>query len=311
MIERHVVKSRSFRSRLLSGFLRVSVKPVLTSKYYSPTRSRARLERVMGRRQAATGVTVEAVDGSATKGEWQMPANVSCGVVLYLHGGGYMVGSPKVYRSVTTRLAHLSGARIFSLDYRLAPEHPFPAAVEDAIAAYHWLLNQQLDPAKLALAGDSAGGGLSLALIHALKKEQLPLPAGVFLFSPYADLLATGRSTEENSQRCAMFNGPAVLRAAEIYLQGQDGTSALASPLYGDFSGFPPLWIYVSDSEVVRDDGVRIAEKADAAGVNVRLNMWHGQPHAWPAFYPLLPEANRCLEEVASAVRHLSQPGTR
>lgn len=310
MIERHVVRSRSFKSKLLNVFLRFTVKPMLTSKYYNPGRSRARLERTMGKRKVAEGVAITEVDDAPVKGEWQIPAKgLSCACILYLHGGGYMVGSPKVYRSVTTRLAQLSGARVFSLDYRLAPEHPFPAAPDDALAAYQWLLDQGVAPATLVLAGDSAGGGLSLALIHALKDRHLPLPAGAFVFSPYADLLATGQSVKENSRRCSMFDGPAVSRAAELYLQGQDGSSPLASALNGDFSDFPPLWIYVSDSEVVRDDGIRIAEKADAAGVTVRLNVWNGQPHAWPAFYPLLPEADRCWKEVASVIRHM--PGSR
>lgn len=310
MLKQQHVGTRSLRSRLLSTFLRYTVKPILTSKYYNPVRSRSRLERTMGKRKPAEGVSITEIDTGSVKGEWHTPEESrSNACIFYLHGGGYLVGSPRVYRSVTTRLAQLSGARVFSLDYRLAPEHPFPAAIDDALSAYQWLMAEGIDPATIVLAGDSAGGGLSLALIHTLKNRQLPLPAAACVFSPYADLLVTGESLKENSKSCAMFDGPAVARAASFYLQGQHGSSPLASPLYGDFSGFPPLSIYVSDSEAVRDDGIRLAEKADKAGVAVQLSIWKQQPHAWPAFYPLLPEADHCLQELAQTARLVSKPG--
>ncbi|MCW8195877.1 alpha/beta hydrolase [Proteobacteria bacterium 005FR1] len=307
MLERQVFENPSLRSRLLSAVLRRTLKRALTRQNYDPQKSRERLERGIPERKTARRVQVEEVRHPEIKGEWEVPETIESPVcILYLHGGGYMMGSPRQYRGVTSRLAQLAGARLFSLDYRLAPEHPFPAPVEDALTAYRWLLAQGYAPEQLVLAGDSAGGGLALALIHALKKADEALPAAAFVFSPYADLLATGDSVWENNERCAMFNGKSIPQAAAIYLQGQDACSPLASPLYGDFDGFPPLWIHVSDMEIVRDDGIRIAEKADRAGVDVHLRIWKDQPHAWPAFYPLLPEADRCLRDVATAISQLA-----
>lgn len=297
MLDRRVVCSRSLRSRLLCGFLRYAVKPRLSSERYDLSRSRQGLERSMSKRRVPADVRITPVNHPAIRGEWQTPSSTSDRCILYLHGGGYAVGSPRVYRGMTARLAELAGARVFALDYRLAPEHPFPAALEDAVNAYEWLLGQGIEPAHLSVAGDSAGGGLALAMLLRLRDSQRPLPASAVVFSPFADMLATGRSVRENSERCSMFNGAAVPRAASVYLQGQDGCSPLASPVYGDYRGLPPLAIYVSDSEVLRDDGCRVAEKADKAGVSVQLNIWKNQPHAWPAFYPLLPEAEQCLRE--------------
>jgi monoterpene epsilon-lactone hydrolase len=308
MLERSVVDSCSLRSKMLSAVLRHTLKPVLTSNGYDPVKSRYRLEHRMPERRTAKGIECSTVREGLVRGEWQVPAQLrSSACIFYLHGGGYMLGSPGMYRGITSRLAQLSGARLLSLDYRLAPEHPFPAPVEDALAAYEWLLGQGIDARKIVLAGDSAGGGLALALIHALKKRGSDLPGGAVVFSPYADLLATGNSVRENRERCAMFDDRSIPQAAAFYLQGQDACSALASPLYGDFDGFPPLWIHVSDTEIVRDDGIRIADKADRAGVEVHLRIWKNQPHAWPAFYPLLPQADDCLKETAAAVQAIAR----
>lgn len=310
MLERSVVDSCSLRSRVLSAVLRHTLKPALTSNRYDPVKSRHRWEKRMPERRKAKGIDCSLVREGLVRGEWQTPGHLqSSACILYLHGGGYMLGSPGVYRGVTSRLAQLSGAKLFSLDYRLAPEHPFPAAVEDALAAYRWLLEQGIGAQSIVLAGDSAGGGLALALIHALIARKGDLPGGAVVFSPYADLLATGDSIRENSDCCAMFRGEIIPQAASFYLQGQDACSPLASPLYGDFDGFPPLWIHVSDTEIVRDDGIRIAEKADRAGVAVNLRIWRNQPHAWPVFYPLLPEADDCLREAAHVMGQMPVRG--
>lgn len=299
MIEQRRISSRSLRSRLLSALLRWRLKPRLTGEHFDPPRFRAWLERNNAGRKTCLGVDIRAVAAGEIPGEWHVPGNAHpehC--LLYLHGGGYLFGSPRTYRVFTTRLAHLSGCALFSLDYRLAPEAPFPAAVEDALAAYRWLL-QRYPATGIVLAGDSAGGGLALALLHALKQAGQPLPSGAALLSPYTDLLATGASLERNSPSCAMFDATAIRRAAAIYLAGQDGASPLASPLYGDCSGFPPIQIQVSDNEVLLDDSLRLAERLDQAGVDVQLAIWKGQPHVWPIFYPLIPEATRSLDDMA------------
>lgn len=316
MLNREKVKRRSLRSRLLGLVLRWRLKPKLTSDAFDPPRFRRWLDREMGRKPTADAVDIQpdevrpddaAEDGMGppVPGEWYLPEGAPAeACVLYFHGGGYLFGSPLSYRSFTTQLAARSGVRVFAPDYRLAPEEPFPAAIDDALSSYRWLVEQHDIPAdNIVLAGDSAGGGLALALVHALKAEDLPLPASVIALSPYADLAARGQSLDENARSCTMFTGEAIRRAASIYLQGAEPELALASPLYGDFTGFPPLLIYVSDAEALRDDGLRVAERADRAGTDVDLRVWRGQPHVWPIFYPLLPEAATTLDEMAAFVQ--------
>ncbi|KJZ64608.1 hypothetical protein VD17_17095 [Pseudomonas fluorescens] len=294
------MRARSLRSRLLCMILRLKLKPKLTSLEFDVLRFRAWLETRAAEKKPAESVSIRMIDQQLVKGEWHVPVHakfVRC--ILYLHGGGYIFGSPRTCRTFTTRLAELSGMPLFSLDYRLAPENPFPAALNDAIAAYKWLLAQGFKPENIVLAGDSAGGGLAVALLHAIRAEGHPTPAGCILMSPYTDLLATGESVEQNSKSCVMFNAASIRRAAAMYLGTENGMSPLASPLYGDFPGFPPISIYVSDNEVLRDDSLRLAQKLDEAAVPVHLSIWKGQPHVWPIFYPVLPEADICLKEMA------------
>lgn len=305
MLVRTDIKSRSLRSRFVSWFLKRQFKPKLLHPDFDPIRFRKALDRDMGRRSVASDVAVEAVVAGNVRGEWNTPANCkSSGVILYCHGGGYLFGSPLSYRAFTTRLAKASGMRVFVLDYRLAPEHTFPAAADDVLAAYRWLL--ETIPAKnIVLAGDSAGAGLSLSLLVQIRQAELPMPSSAVLMSPYADLNATGSSLDANTATCAMFSGDSIRRAAATYLAGADALDPRASPLYADYNGFPPLLIYVSDNEVLCDDGLRVADKAAAAAVSVQLQVWRGQPHVWPLFVPQLPEANKVLKEMADfAVAH-------
>ncbi len=304
MLKRTDITARSLRSRIVGLVLRWRLKPKFTAEHFDEARFRRWLDREMGRKRTTTGVAIRAAEDAPVAGEWNVPDGVSADAcLLYLHGGGYLFGSPLSYRSFTTQLAYRAGMRVFVPDYRLAPENPFPAAVDDALATYRWLLDQGLESANIVLAGDSAGGGLSLALVHALKQHQLPLPAAVITLSPYADLLATGESLDSQSDSCVMFTGESIRRAAAIYLDGADGSSPLASPLYGDFSDFPPMRIYASDNEVLRDDALRVAETAAEAGADVELEVWRGQPHIWPIFYPLLPEADRTIVEMGRFAR--------
>lgn len=303
MLKRTDIKRRSLRSRIISQVLRWRLKPKLTSENFDPPRFRRWLDREMGSRSTQPGVQITAAEDAPVPGEWSIPEGAPEGeCLLYLHGGGYLFGSPRSYRQFVTRFAHRAGMRLFTPDYRLAPEYPFPAAVDDALATWRWLLDKGIPASSIVLAGDSAGGGLSLALIHALKDLGLPLPAAVITLSPYSDLLTTGESLESNTDSCVMFSADGIRRAAETYLAGSDGSSPLASPLYGDFTGFPPLLVYVSDTEALRDDSLRVAERATEAGVAVDLRVWHAQPHVWPIFYPLLPEADRTIAEMAQFI---------
>ncbi|MGL4316542.1 MAG: alpha/beta hydrolase [Pseudomonas sp.] len=303
MIERRQIRSRSLRSRLLSLVLRRKLKPVLTAEHFDPLRFRAWLERNSAKRKTAPGVRINQAVHASIEAEWNIPDAATPGrCILYLHGGGYIFGSPRTYRSFTTRLAKLAGSALLSLDYRLAPEHPFPAAVDDALAAYDWLL-QSFPASGIVLAGDSAGGGLTLALLLALKARGRTLPAAAILLSPYTDMLASGESLHSNGRSCVMFDARSIQRAAAIYLNGQDGNLPLASPLYGDFAGLPPLAIHVSDNEALRDDSYRLADRLDEAGVSGQMTIWRGQAHVWPTFYPLLPEADACLRDMVAFAR--------
>jgi acetyl esterase/lipase len=232
-------------------------------------------------------------------GEWTQAGGVPAGTILYLHGGGYMACSPKTHRPITAAYA-LRGIKVFTPDYRLAPEHPFPAAVDDALAAYKGLLTLGTPPAKLAISGDSAGGGLTLALLLAIKAEALPMPSSALAFSPWTDLAITGATIQTNLARDSMLHGNTMKDGAGFYLGGADPANPLASPLYGDLAGLPPLFITVGEAEVLRDDATRFADKAKAAGVPVQIKIWDNMPHVWQLFQLFLPEARAAMEEAAT-----------
>ena len=223
-------------------------------------------------------------------------------VLLYLHGGGYFACSAETHRPITAFFA-LQGFRVFTPDYRLAPENPFPAAVDDAVAFYRGLLRAGYPPERIVVAGESAGGGLTLSLMLALRSAGVLLPAAAALFSPWTDLAATGDSIRTNSNRCAMFHGPGVAFSARYYLGDVDPRNPLASPLYADLTGLPPLLIHVGADEVLRDDSTRLAERARAAGVSVELKIWPVVPHAWQLAPHLIPEARQSLRESAAFFR--------
>jgi monoterpene epsilon-lactone hydrolase len=225
-------------------------------------------------------------------------------IVLYLHGGGYLFGSPKTHRQVLIAMAKAFHGPCYGLDYRLAPEHPFPAALEDAVAAYRWLLSRH-PQAQVALAGDSAGAGLAIATAVAVRDAGLKLPSAIIGFSPYSDLAVTGESVEANAKSCAMFTPRGIREAAAIYLNGADARDPRASPLYADLAGLPPMLLFASRHEILRDDTLRLADRAAAAGVAVQLIVRDRLPHVWPVFVTLLPEARDAFATVAAFAREL------
>jgi epsilon-lactone hydrolase len=238
--------------------------------------------------------------GQFIKGEWLFSELSSPGrVVLYLHGGGYFFCSPKTHRSITADLADLTQSNVLALRYRLAPEHPFPAALEDAVQAYRWLLEMGYSPDAISIAGDSAGGGLALALLVYLRDHQVPLPCSCVCFSPWTDLAATGPSLDHNDKRCLMFSGDGIRRARMLYVGDSDPYNPLISPLYADLAGLPPLLIHVSDNEVLLDDSTRLAEKARRSKVDVELKIWQDLPHVWQLFKISLPESTASLRLAA------------
>ena len=268
---------------------------------------RARSARVPFGAKLLPGWDLRTVCDPPLMGEWIAPRAVNHAArtrcILYLHGGGYVAMSPRTHRSLTSRLAAWSDTSLFALDYRLAPEHRFPAALDDAAAAFQALIAGGLPPSRIVVAGDSAGGGLALALLVALRDARDVLPAAAVLFSPWTDLVGTGQSMFDNSDRDALFFGCWVRALARHYLGSTPATHPLASPVYADFSGLPPLLIQASATEVLLDDSRRVVENAAHAGVPTTLQLWPNSPHGWQVFAPILPEGRAALHTAASFVR--------
>ncbi|MGW2151263.1 alpha/beta hydrolase [Nonomuraea bangladeshensis] len=228
------------------------------------------------------------------------PADAAAGtVVLYLHGGGYVVGSPRTHLALAGELARRARTRLVSPDYRLAPEHPFPAAVEDGLAAYRELLGQVESPAHVALAGDSAGGGLAIATLLAAREEGLPMPAAVVTFSPWTDLTLSGASIETKLGIDPIFVRSDLEGYRTHYLGEQDPSAPTASPALADLTGLPPLLIQAGSNELLLDDAVRLAARAAAADVDVTLRVWGGLPHVFQHQTALVDEAGEALDDAA------------
>ncbi|OYV47914.1 MAG: alpha/beta hydrolase [Acidocella sp. 20-58-15] len=248
---------------------------------------------------APRGASFSSGNVGGMAGEWAQAGGIAAGTLLYLHGGGYMACSPQTHRAITGSYAN-RGLKVFTPDYRLAPEHPFPAAVEDGLAAYKGLLESGIAPGALAVGGDSAGGGLALAVLLAARQAGLPMPSSCLVFSPWTDLAITGETIRTNQRRDSMLAGNTMADGAAFYLNGAEAKNPLASPLYGDFAGFPPLFITVGEAEVLRDDATRLAARAQAAGVKVSLTVADNMPHVWQLFQFMLPEARHAMDQAAS-----------
>jgi acetyl esterase/lipase len=250
------------------------------------------------------GTTVTAVDAGGVSAEWVVaPEADGDRVVLYVHGGAYCIGSPRSHRLLVAHLSSQAKARVLNVDYRLAPEHPFPAAVDDAVAAYRWLLGQGIAADRIALAGDSAGGGLTLATLLALRDAGDPLPAAAVPISPWTDLELTGESVETRAAVDLMVLPDRLKETADWYANGADLRHPHLSPLHGDYERLPPLLIQVGDAEVLLDDATRVAAIARAAGVDVTLEVWDEMPHVFQAFVGLLPEADQAVAGIGEWVR--------
>jgi acetyl esterase/lipase len=248
------------------------------------------------------GLRIEPVNQRGVRGEWISPRQAPRGVLMYFHGGGYVAGSPGAWRPITAGFARLARRRVFSLDYRLAPEHRFPAALDDAVAAYRWLLTQGVAPAALALAGDSAGGGLVLATLVRLRDEGIPLPACAVCLSPWTDLAGTGDSLHRNDGRCPTFRPPNIPDFARIYLGGASPMNPGASPVFADLHGLPPLLIQVSSNELLLDDARRIHDRVTSAGDRCTLEVFDDLFHSWQMMDGFMPEARAALERAAAFV---------
>ena len=253
-------------------------------------------------------VICEPVSAGGVDGEWISPA---CApedkAILYFHGGGFRIGSVASHRDLMAQIALASDCRVLAINYRLAPEHRFPAALDDALAAYGWMLDRGLKSGNVAFAGDSAGGNLVLGAMLALRERGLPLPVSAVLMSPWTDLAATGPSYVSRAEADPIHQRPMILALANNYLGGQgDPCDPLVSPLYADLRGLPPLLIQVGDRETVLDDSVMFADLARAAGVDVSLEVWDGMIHVFQMFGAELPEARQAIASIAGFLnRHL------
>jgi acetyl esterase/lipase len=244
------------------------------------------------------------VNAGGVAAEWvSAPGAADDRVILYLHGGGYVLGSVNTHREMIIRLSKAASARVLALNYRLAPENPFPAAVEDATAAYRWLLSQNVKPNRVVVAGDSAGGGLTVATLVSIRDAKLPVPAAGVCLSPWVDMEGIGASMSTKAKVDPMVQKEGLLGMAALYLNGKDPRSPLAAPLYADLKGLPPLLIHVGETETLLDDSTRIAERAKAAGVKVSLEVWPEMVHVWHLFAPVLPEGQRAIEGIGKFVR--------
>ena len=298
----------SLRARLTNAFLRLG-----TKRRWRPDldimRTRrlvARMDRRLSRHMPGTGA-VETVD-AGLPAAWHGDAAASQrGTILYLHGGAWCLHLPGAYRRLALRLSALTGMRVLLPDYRLAPEHPFPAGVDDCFATYRWLIDQGYAERPLAIAGDSAGGSLALVTLMRARDASLPLPDCAVLISPSTDLTMSGPSIEYNERADPMFAHDALGLLPDLYCPGVERAHPWLSPLFGQWQGLPPLLFHAGSTEMLLDDSVRAHDRARAAGVDARIRIWKSLPHVAPLF-TFMPEAHLALREIAAFIEEQLGP---
>ncbi len=260
---------------------------------------RAAMEAASGVMLLPDDIETRAVKVGVCNAEWTTtPGWVEGRAVLYFHGGGYTIGSIATHRQVVADISRASKSRVLSLDYRLAPEHPHPAAVEDALAAYRAMLDEGIDPSKIAIAGDSAGGGLTAAALVAIRDAGLPRPAAGVCISPWLDLSQSGASYREKAEVDPLVTREVLDMMSAAYLDGQDPKTPLASPLFAKHEDLPPILIQVGTAEVLLDDSVQFEAAVRRAGVDVELDVWEDMIHVWHAFGALLPESGQAIAKI-------------
>ncbi len=254
----------------------------------------------------AAGVTFTPAQIGGMPGTWATPGELIDGrVLLYLHGGGYAIGSSKAYSPLASEFAKRLKGRVLVPDYRLAPEHLYPAALEDGLSSYRWLLDQGIPAASIALAGDSCGGGLTVATLVAIRDAGLPMPVGAVLISAWADLSVTSDSATSKAGEDFVLSADMLRGMAGGYLGATPPKTQGASPVYANLKGLPPLLIQVGATEILLDDSIRLAANAGAAGVKVRLDIWPEMFHVWHTWSARLDEAKEALDDAAAFLDHL------
>lgn len=269
--------------------------------------ARANLELAGGFVRPIVHIDHIGVLANGVPGEWLIPAGAGNErVILYLHGGAYNAGSTRSHRALAANIAYAARARALVIDYRLAPEHPYPAALVDAFSAYRWLLEKGIRSEQIAVVGDSAGGGLTIALLVALRERRVLMPAAAVVLSPWTDLSLNGESWQENAQVDYLIHGPKLKEAVRLYLKDASPQMPLASPIYANLQGLPPLFIQVGSEEVLLSDSQRLAENARLSGVDVTLEVWEGMQHVWHFAASFLPEARQAIERIGEFIRQRS-----
>jgi monoterpene epsilon-lactone hydrolase len=251
---------------------------------------------------ARQGLEWRPANEEGVHGEWLIPSRPARGTILYIHGGGFVACSAATHRPITGSLARRTRSTVFSANYRLAPEHPFPAALDDVVTTYRWLLRLTRG-APVAIAGDSAGGGLALSLAIHARDHALAPPACVVLFSPWTDLAGRGASVIANDGRCAMFRPENIPAFADAYLGGTAPDDPRASPVYADLHGLPPILLQVGSTELLLDDARRVHDGVLAVGGDSRISVYDDVHHVWQMLTPLVPEARAALGEAAAFLR--------
>ncbi len=251
------------------------------------------------------GATFSGISAEGVLCEWtDFDTQHSDSVLIYFHGGGYVVSSPRTHRDVAAHLSKLGDIRVLNVDYRLAPEFVFPAALEDAVTVYDWLLKEGYAPKKLFVAGDSAGGGLAISLLLKLREQGKPQPAGAILFSPWIDLACSGDSYVSRAEQSPIGNKEMGLMMGQLYVgESGDPSHPYASPIYSDFEGLPPLFVQACENEVFLDDSRRLEKKATQAGIEATLEVWPGLFHTWQIYASALEEAREALSKASSFIQ--------
>ena len=252
----------------------------------------------------AQDVSVEPVNANGVRAEWtSTPQADRNSALLYLHGGGFVIGSLDSHRHLVSEAGRAANAWALALDYRLAPEHPFPAAVDDSVSGYRFLLSRGYKPGRIAIAGDSAGGGLVVSAMIAIRDAGLPQPACGWCISPWVDLEATGETMSTKASTDPSVQEAGILDMARMYLNGADPRQPLAAPIYADLTGLAPLLVQVGAAETLLDDAIRLAKTAGAADVRVDLQIWPEMVHVWHLFHPELKAGRRAIEQGGAFVR--------
>jgi acetyl esterase/lipase len=282
------------------------IRAMLTSRP-RPTGTEERRQRLDALGQAfgaPDDARLEAIEIAGVPAEWSTTPQADAGrAVLYLHGGGYMAGSIISHRYLAVETGRAAHARTLALGYRLAPEHPYPAQLEDALAAYSMLRDKGFAASNIAVGGDSAGGNLTLALLIALRDRGLPLPACSWLISPWSDLTASGATMQSKANIDPMISRPYLLELAQAFAGGKAFADPLISPQFADLTGLPPLLIQVGSDETLLDDAIALTGRAGAAGVAVSLEIWPDMIHAFPMFFPQVAASRRATEHAGTFMR--------